>query len=393
MQTNERGRANRKPLPCVATWGSPSPPLVAMTLRRQGPMKRPAKAPKVEAPPKARGSLTSRRCLSILERVEKICTIPKETQQLFREAKRAAKSRQKTEQEKSASLLGTVMAKVVNVFEEEVRVAKDGLDKAKEEEKTLAAQQVDAETQLQNAKQAVQDHKTTLKETSKYIVTKTKALASASAERKSVSQDVKLAEKECHQLQQVQEKTYQPLKEAVTVGSTTRKQINLLCKAGQKVGFHQELLSIAPAVLKKELARRQTFDQLVLRSLDSEFSKRSQALLSKLQENRQSLDEQERAMDETQQAVQSAKETVKETGRKISEAEKAVETSKKSVSLIKKKAKTLPSMLKQAGRRYEQVSGRYAKFRSGPLATYLTYRPVRHIDEEEDMEEDATQRE
>ena len=363
-------------------------------------MKRPAVAKAAKDAPKAgaKGSLTSRRCLTILARVEKMCSIPKDIQKTFREAKRAAKSAKKEDHEKSAALLGSVMAKVVNAFEEEQRSARDGLEKAKEEEeKTLSLEQVEAETQLKNAKQAMQDFKLKLKESSKSIVAQTKALAAASAERKSAIQDVKLAEKECQQLQEVQVKTYQPLRESSAgSGSAIRKQINMLCKAGQKVGFHQELLSIAPAVLKKELTRRQTFDQMVLKSLDSEFSKRSDALQSKLEDNQQSLTAQERAVEETREAMALAKETVKQTGRQIAHAEALVESSKQSLSQVKKKARNLPSMLKQAGRKYEQASGRYAKFRSGPLASYLAYRPVRQVEDDEDLEEEdeeATQRE
>ena len=355
----------------------------AMPLRRQTPlMKRPTMATKAttkatKATAKVakdkvekvgvKGSLTNRRCLAILERVQKMCSIPKDVQKVFREAKRAAQSAKKGDHEKSASLLGTVMAKVVNIFEEEQRIARDGLEKAKEEEKAISLQQLEAETQLKNAKQSVQDFKLKLKESNKSISIQSKALTAASAERKSAVQEVKLAEKECQHLQDVQVKTYQPLRESCAgSGSASRKQINMLCKAGQKVGFHQELLSIAPAVLKKELSRRQTFDQMVLKSMDSEFAKRSTALQSKLEDNQNNLNEQERAMEESREAVAIAKETVKQTSRQIADAEAQVESSKKSVSQVKKKAKTLPSLLKQAGRKYEQASGKYAKFRSGP---------------------------
>lgn len=392
----------------------------AMPLRRQTPlMKRPTMATKAttkatKATAKVakdkvekggvKGSLTNRRCLAILERVQKMCSIPKDVQKVFREAKRAAQSAKKGDHEKSASLLGTVMARVVNIFEEEQRIARDGLEKAKEEEKAISLQQLEAETQLKNAKQSVQDFKLKLKESNKSISIQSKALTAASAERKSAVQEVKLAEKECQHLQDVQVKTYQPLRESCAgSGSASRKQINMLCKAGQKVGFHQELLSIAPAVLKKELSRRQTFDQMVLKSMDSEFAKRSTALQSKLEDNQNNLNEQERAMEESREAVALAKETVKQTSRQIADAEAQVESSKKSVSQVKKKAKTLPSLLKQAGRKYEQASGKYAKFRSGPLATYLAYRPVRHVEDEdleeeqeeevEDDEEEATQKE
>ena len=356
---------------------------------------------KVELKGGVKGSLTNRRCLAILERVKKMCSIPKDVQKVFREAKRAAQSAKKGDHEKSASLLGTVMAKVVNIFEEEKRIARDGLEKAKEEEKSISLQQLEAETQLKNAKQSVQDFKLKLKESNKSISIQSKALTAAFAERKSAVQEVKLAEKECQQLQDVQVKIYQPLRECC--GSASRKQINMLCKAGQKVGFHQELLSIAPAVLKKELSRRQTFDQMVLKSMDSEFAKHSMALQSKLEDNQNNLNEQERAMEESREAVALSKETAKRASRQIADAEAQVESSKEAVSQVKKKAKTLPSLLKQAGRKYERASGKYAKFRSGPLATYLAYRPVRHVEDEdleeeqeeevEDGEEDSTQKE
>ena len=327
--------------------------------------------------------LSSRRCSTILERVEKMCkALPKEAQGTLREAQKAAKKAFKSEDhEKSADLLGSVIAKAVKCFEEEMKAARDDFDKAKEAEQTVAAEQLEVETQLKDARQQVVDFKAKLKESTRCIAKKSQALAEASHERKGVVQELKLAEKEFQKLQHIHEKTYQPLRE----GSASRQQIGMLRRAGEKVGFHEELLSVAPEVLKKELTRRQTFDQLVLRSLDAEFSKKSKSLRSKVEENQQSLEDTDRVLDETKEQVLLAKETVKETSRKITESEALVESSRKSVSMVKKKAKSLPSVLKQVSRKFEQASGRYAKFRKGPLATFLTYRPM-------DDENEATER-
>ena len=348
-----------------------------MAPKRQELKKRPAvKDEKVK--------LSSRRCSTILERVEKMCkALPKEAQGALREAHKAAKKAFKgQDHEKSADLLGSVIQKAVRFFEEEMKTARDDLERAQEAEQSVAAEQLEVETQLKDARQQVLDFKAKLKESTKCIAKKSHALSEASYERKSVVQELKLAEKEFQKLQDIQEKTYQPLRE----GSASRQQISQLRRAGEKVGFHEQLLSVAPEVLKKELSRRQTFDQLVLRSLDAEFSKKSKGLRSKVEENQQSLQDTDRVLDETREQVLVAKETVKETSRKILESEALVESSRKSVSIVKKKAKSLPSVLKQVNRKFEQASGRYAKFRKGPLATFLTYRPM-------DEENEATQRE
>ncbi|CAJ1454975.1 unnamed protein product [Effrenium voratum] len=359
------------------------------------PLKRPAAKAVAKAKAKVAKAapapgLTSKRCVAILQRVQKDASLPKEALQVLRQALKCAKSGKKEELPKAAGLLGSVMAKAVKAFEEELATARESLEKAKEEHQTMSSQQADAEAQLKSAKQAMVDFKAKLKDSQRFISEETKALANASAERKSALQEVKLAEKDCCHLQQVQEKNYKPLREAEEATTApSRKQINSLCKAAKKVGFHRELLSVAPAVLKKELTKRQTFDQLVLRSLDAEFSKRSQALQSKLEENQQSLEQQDQAMEEKRQALAAAKEAVKHTARMIVEAETQAESSKRSVQLVAKKAKSVPQMVKQQARKFEAVRSKYQKFRAGPLATYLTYRPVKNVEDED--EEEATQ--
>lgn len=363
-----------------------------MTLRRQTQLK---SAPAAKAKAKAKSTaagLTGKRCLTILDKLKKVVSLPKEAQALARQASKAAKSRKKAEQEKSGSLLGRVLAKVSKTLEEDVSKARLEVDKAEEQQKVCEAEKSEAEIQLKTAQQEVVSCRTKLKESNKLITAETKALATCASSKKAVASEVKLADKECRQLGDVQEKMYQPLKQAHVHGAAARKQINALCKAGQKVGFHKELLGVAPAVLRKELARRRTFDQLVVKSLDAEFAKQAEALRSKLEETQQSLEEQEQTLESKKKAVATAKETVKETSRQIEEATDAVETGRRSLAAAKKKIKGLPSVLKKVQRNYDRVQGRYDKFRGGPLSAYLKHQPVREVpdDDEDDMQVDAT---
>mmetsp|Transcript_63721 Transcript_63721/g.141908 ORF Transcript_63721/g.141908 Transcript_63721/m.141908 type:complete len:379 (-) Transcript_63721:89-1225(-) len=366
-----------------------------MTLRRQQQLsQRPAGKAKAKAkakagskaaatakPSKVPAALTGRKCLTILEKLKKMVTLPKEARTLAREATKAARSRKRAEQEKSGGLLGRVLAKVSKSLEAEVAQARQEVDQAEEQQKILEAEQSEAQIQLKTAQEEVANCRTKLKESNKLITTESKALASCAAEKKAAIAEVKMADKECMQLEAVQEKMSQPLKQAEVRGPAARKQIHALCKAGQKVGFHQELLSVAPAVLKKDLERRRTFDQLVVKSLDSEFAKQAKALRSKLEENQQNLEDQDRTLEAKKMAVANAKDAVKQTARRIEEATEAVETGRKSVAAAKKRIKGLPSVLKKANRNFQRVQGRFEKFRGGPLGAYLKHQPVLEVDD------------
>merc|ERR1712048_1200827 len=94
------------------------------------------------------------------------------------------------------------------------------------------------------------------------------------------------------ELQDVEENVYRPLKEARMKGSAGQKQVSGLCKVGKKHGLHRELLSIAPAIFRKELEKRQTFDRLVLQNLGEQFEKHVDACDSKKQGSEQLLQDQ-----------------------------------------------------------------------------------------------------
>jgi len=270
---------------------------------------------------KTRAALTSRRCLTILARLDALGVVSTgEARTLATQAKRAAKSRRKCEQEKAGSLLGRVLARSVAMREAEVREAQSALDDAncicEEHESELAK----AESSIKDAQKAVADGKGELKDAEKAIKLETKAILNIKEEKKVVADCIKVTEVKKRQLQDVEECVYAPLKEARVEGSERQKQVRVLCKAGEKHGLHKELLCVAPMILRKQLDKRQTFDRTVINSLDAEFTKHIDALSSEIHDRENSLQEHDSALQAKQEALLRARAQKKASARKIDQA-------------------------------------------------------------------------
>merc|ERR1712014_347803 len=132
-----------------------------------------------------------------------------------------------------------------------------------------------------SAKQAVLDSKFELKDASKAISTEARGIAAVDKQLRSVAIKIQKWDNRRRIVKQIEKSAFQPLKEASLHGPAVKKQIQHLRKAGAKIGFDEELMSVAPSVLQKELERRHTFDKFVVQSLDIEFAKRVKELVSK----------------------------------------------------------------------------------------------------------------
>jgi len=338
--------------------------------------------------PSCRG-LTSARCLSIIKKLDALAVVPKgEVQTLKRQAMKAARSRRQAEQGNAPSLLGRVISAVATALDNDVRQAQAAEDEAKNQHHARLAEQGEAELRFKVSKQAVLDGKLQLREAERAVIRENKAIAAVKVEKKTVAEEVKVMDVEKKHLQQVAETIYKPLKEASMDRNAAQKHVRQLCKAGQKLGFHKELLMVMPPVLRKELERRQTFDKTVVRSLDNEFAKHAQSLQSKLQENELALHQQDEALHEKQSALAEAKAACKATARGLADAKSAVEKGKKAIALAKRSVRKLPAAVKQATRKLEQAQKLNDKFRKGPLATYLKFRPAKYVTESDTEPED-----
>jgi len=323
--------------------------------------------------------LSGHSCNKILERMKANGFVSKgEVQALVRRAKRAAGSKRKEERESAAGLLGQVLAHVDHELETAVSQAQVAVDEAQAEGEALAAAQAEADARFGETKQAVADVKTEIAEAEKAVELASQAIANTKNNKKSVATEVKTVEVQKRQLEDVEANIFRPLKEARVDGSVS-KQLRQLCKVGEKHGLHRELMTIAPAVLKKQLDKRRTFDNLAVRSLDTEFEKHVKALGSKIKDNEQALAEQEQHLQSQQSALLSARAQRKERRKRLALVEADLGKGQEALALARKKVRKSPTIMKHATCELERAKVRISKFRTGPLATYLRVLPLPKI--------------
>jgi len=283
-----------------------------------------------------------------------------------------------------------VLARAVAMREAEVREAQAAVDKAhtvcEERESELA----EAESSIQDARQAIVEGKVELKHAEKAIKMETKAIVNFKAEKKNAVEDIKLVVARKRQLQDVEETVYGPLKEACVEGSERQRHMRLLCKAGEKHGLHKELLGVAPAILRKQLDKRQTFDRLVISSLDAEFTKHAEALSSKIQDGENILQTYESTLQAKQEALVRSRTQKKMSTRKISQAKANIGMGKKALAVARQRTKSQPSTMKRAARDLERAKARLEKLRSGPLAAYVRVLPLPQPDVKPSPDEGKT---
>jgi len=337
--------------------------------------KRPA-AP--EAGPKvSRAVIPARTCRSILQKLEGTGVLPVgEVRDLAKQAKRAVRSCKKSEQDRAGILLGHLLVKVSETFEAEARDAQREVEEARAAVEAGATAEAQAEALLNETRQVVLQCKEQLKEADKAIETESEAIADAKKEQKSIAVEVRTSAGWKRQLEETVENVYQPLKEARVHGPACAKQANYLSKVGKKQGFHRELLTVAPDVLKKQLDKRQTFDNLTLCSLESEFAKHIEALDAKIKHGECTLQEHKQTMQTKQTILVSAKSQHKESVRNLTHAEAAVRKNKGALLSTRRSIQSLPIALKKAESELQKAEIKVSKFRSGPVAAYTRVMPL-----------------
>lgn len=275
------------------------------------------------------------------------------------------------QKEEACTLLGRVLARVGVALEADVCQAQDAADKATNEHQDCVTKQYSAELALKKAKQAVLDSKVELKVASKAIGTEARGIAAADKQKRSAASKVQMWDNRKRLVQEVEENAFQPLKEASLDGPAVKKQIKYLRKAGQKIGFDEELMSIAHSALQKELQRRHTFDRFVVQSLDIEFAKRIGVLCSKQEKDEKVFHESSSALEQKKEALNMAKEKQELSALKMAEAKAALDANTQEAAEAKKQLACVDSELKRAMKNLERARTQDSIFRQGPLAAYM----------------------
>lgn len=168
----------------------------------------------------------------------------------------------------------------------------------------------------------------------------------------------------------VAQESYEPLKYAPADGPEGAKRLAGLRRAGKAYGFHKELLSIAPVILRKPLDSRHTFEDLVVRQLASEFAKNATSLDTNIKDSEQAVQECADQMQTAEEELAAAKLAHKKATQELRITEAAEIEARQSLADAKTCVRKFPADLKRSERSLAQAEARLAKFRCGPLAAF-----------------------
>mmetsp|Transcript_38603 Transcript_38603/g.120124 ORF Transcript_38603/g.120124 Transcript_38603/m.120124 type:complete len:384 (-) Transcript_38603:202-1353(-) len=343
------------------------------------PTKRPAAAAAVAIDkPKAKAKpLPAKKCQAIIARLQAAGELPESLQLLLRRLDRGlvAKGKRHISEEAGTSILGKAVRGVESTLEDQERTARAAVHGAGAEEEARAAAQAAAEAQLCDLKQAVVEKKAELTESGKAIEEQKAVVQAARAARSSAEAEVRGSEARKRRLEEVERDSFEPLKDSPASGAGGQKRLTTLRKFGRDHGFHAELLSVLPAVLRRQPDKRRTFDGLCLQQLELEFAKQASSLDAAARDSEMRVARQADELEAAQAAMQEAKERQRTATRELAAAEAALEAGKKSVAEARRHAKRLPADRKLAERRFSLAEARVEKFRRGPLAAYRKAAP------------------
>mmetsp|Transcript_54506 Transcript_54506/g.102101 ORF Transcript_54506/g.102101 Transcript_54506/m.102101 type:complete len:451 (-) Transcript_54506:186-1538(-) len=345
-------------------------------------MKKPSAAPSVimKKPAAAkRVSLTTRRCLALLAKLEAAGDTPDSARPLVAQIQALAKSPQAEKQQSAVSMLGKLLTGVLTSLQTSMQEAKAAVDGIDEEKKQRRELQETAECKVAKLKKTISDKKGAVASAAKAIEEASKAITDAKAGQKRAAVEMQKVESKKRRVEEVERDAYQKLRDASVQGSAAKKQVKSVCHVGKEYGFHKELLSIVPAIMKKTVDKRQTFDGQVLQSLDREFGKLASTFTSSIRNAGDAVAEQSAAVRSAQENLNRTKQQRKEDSVALSKAEAELVQSKNAVVEARQHVRKVPADLKRARQELERAIARIDKFQKGPVAAYERMQTTRKV--------------
>merc|ERR1712151_476760 len=120
----------------------------------------------------------------------------------------------------------------------------------------------------------------------------------------------------------------------------------MLKQIGQTYKFHPELMQVSAAVFKKDLAKRRTFDNVILQHFEVELAKHSSDLQHSLMAGAEKVGEHATCVQDAQQQVLRAKEEYKQRGRELKHLETTLQENKDALVVARRSVRNLPRDIK-----------------------------------------------
>lgn len=321
---------------------------------------------------KTRTKLTASKCRNVITKLQRVDGIPDSLREdLAKQAcvllgKRAQKLR--VSESEAVTALTEAAEHVREALQTSLVEAHAKIKEADFDKRARESARTDAEANLERLKQAITDERKIVSNLTKFIETKRKAIQTAKTAQTKATAELKAAESKKRSLESVEKDAFGPLKEAFAEGSEGQKRLGVLRRVGKEYGFHSEMMNVMPAVLKKEIDRRQTFDGLVVQYLGVEFARHTDALDLKVKERGSHLTECSSMVQEAHTDLRTAKEEHKAHTRALADAEKALADAKATLLQAKRHSQAFPSDMGKTLRDLSLAKTRVDKFQRGALA-------------------------
>lgn len=324
---------------------------------------------------KTKASLTTKRCLNIVNKVGStyLQGLPPKIQQIVRRLRQgicADTSRQALGQDKATAILGKLLREISLGLDKLLSQAQKSLDNAATEREARVQAAADAEIKLLALQQDITKQRHRLKDALAFIDAKKTGLTAVKASQQVHEAEVRKLQSRKRQLEQVERDCYEPLKRAGASNHEGGRQMATLRRTGKAYGFHKELLGIAPVVLKKQLDSRRTFDNLILAQLANEFTKHSSALESETKSCEEEALKHSQDVEKAEAELEGAKTLHKKACQVLESMAASVAKAQQEYAEAKASIRKLPADLKRAERTARRVEERLLKFQRGPRAAF-----------------------
>lgn len=343
-------------------------------------MKKPARKTKM---------FTLKQCRAMTRKIAALDDIPASVRQALKQVDKLVIS----DRDSATTMLKKVLLKVERESLNALRAAYEHVGGAGTEKTARIDAQAAAESHLEELTKIVAEKKKALTSAEKAIESSRVDVVNAKAALKVAASELKAVTAKKSALEVVEKDTYSPLKEMPAGGQDGQKRLQRIRKTGKEYGFHGELLSVLPSILKKQPEKRQTFDDIVMQQLEREFAKHSMKMEEAFSDSQAGMDNHSSAVESAQSAVIKAKENRKRCSQELASAEAALLTGKQEIVAARHHVRNYAKDMRRNERDLARAKARVTKLRKGVLADFNRIMPSsteEEISEEEDVKYDDT---
>jgi len=339
-----------------------------------GKLFRAATSRRLATNPKYKSSLPNKQCLAIVKKLRGVYLSgqPCKLQELVKRLEEGllAQITIRLEPEKATAILWKVLHETnagLRKVAEDAQAILDGADGERENRLAAAAA---AEAKCALLRHEMAEGSAAVKDAVKVIESRKAAIVTKRAMRQSQESEVKKVQIRKRHLELVEQESYEPLRRGPADGQEGHRHLEVLRRTGKAYGFHKELLSVAPVILRKQLVARHTFDALIVDQLDNEFSKHVSSLEANGIDAKRAVIELTQDVRQAEQDLMEANAVHGQAALRLSAAAAAAAEGQQALVQAKTCVRRLPADLKRAERSAQKMEARFLKFQRGPRATF-----------------------